>query len=112
LFGATAGNQNIANGFYTLFSTAETFTSDAIASTPIHRSGSFKNLRVKALAATTATITIIVNGSPTSVSCSLVSATSCSNTVSSANITLGQTVSVQASGVGGGKPIVWSIEFQ
>jgi hypothetical protein len=54
----------------------------------------------------------VVNGSATGVSCTLTSSTSCSNTVSSALITLGQTVSVQATGVGGGKPVVWTVEFQ
>jgi hypothetical protein len=56
---------------------------------------------------------LVKNGVATSVSCSLSgNPATCSDTINSATFAVGDNVSIQASGVGGAKPVVWTIEYQ
>jgi hypothetical protein len=95
-----------------MFSSAETFTTAAAAGTPVPRAGTFRNLRVKAPAATSAKIEILKNGATTGLTCTLASSNSCNDLVNSVAFAAGDVVSVQASGVGGAKPVIWTVDYQ
>ena len=77
------------------------------------RSGTMTNLRVNATASTTATFKIAKNGSTTGApTCTISAATSCEDTSTTLAIAANDTISVEISGVSGGKPVRFTVELQ
>jgi hypothetical protein len=63
-------------------------------------------------ATTTGTFTVRVNGTDTSVTCSLSASQRCSDTTHTTTISAGQTLSIHVTAVAGAKPTSWRLRVR
>lgn len=79
---------------------------------PIARAGSLRNFSVAVGESMAGIFTVYVNGNPTSIGCNVSGLSTCSDTAHTQAIAAGDQVSVRATSVAAGAPVIYSIEIQ